>query len=149
MKKIISIIIAAAAIIALTLFIFIKIYITPERVKTFLLPYAEEALNRKISVGEIKINLLKGIDVKDFAVKEADEKTDFVKCRDFILKFQLLPLISRKVVIDEITLISPELRIARDDKGKFNFETSGKKKRTKNSKKKSRPLRPKGLPFLC
>ena len=91
MKKILFLIIVAIAIIVITLIVFIKIYLTPERIKTFLVPYAEQTLNRKISIGEIKINLLKGIDVKDFAVKETDEKTDFVKCGDFILKFHLTP----------------------------------------------------------
>jgi AsmA protein len=147
MKKIISITIAAAAIIALILVVFIKIYVTPERIKTFLLPYAEESLNRKITVGEIKISLLKGIDVKDFAVKEADEKSDFVKCRDFILKFQLLPLLSRKVVIDEIMLISPELKIARDNKGMFNFEGLGKKEAPDEVKKEKKAAEANGLPI--
>jgi len=127
MKKIITIIIAAAAVIAFTLFLFIKIYVTPDKVREFLVSYAEEALNRKVSVGEIEINVLKGIDVKDFAVKEADEKSDFVNCKDFILKFQLFPLLSRRIVIDEIRFISPELKIARDNKGIFNFEGIGKK----------------------
>jgi AsmA protein len=147
MKKIISIIIVAAAIIALTLIVFIKIYVTPERIKTFLLPYAEETLNRKISVGEIKINLLKGIDVKDFVIKEADKQTDFVKCRDFILKFQVLPLLSKKVVIDEITIISPELKIARDYKGMFNFEDIGKKEAPEEIKKEKPASEAKGPPI--
>lgn len=147
MKKIISILIAALAIIALILIVFIKIYVTPDRIKAFLLPYAEETLNRKITVGEIKISLFKGIDVKDFAVKDADEKTDFVNCRDFILKFQLLPLLSRKVVIDEITLISPELKIARDNKGMFNFEDIGKKEAPEEGKKEKQTAETKGPPI--
>ena len=147
MKKIISIILAAAAIIALTLIVFIKIYVTPERTRTFLIPYAEQSLNRKITVGEIRINLLKGIDVKDFAIKEPDEKTDFVKCRDFILKFQFLPLLSRKVVIDELTFLSPEIRITRDSMGRFNFEGLGKKEEHKEVNKEAQASEAKGLPI--
>jgi len=137
MKKIITIIIAAVAVIALTLFLFLKFYVTPENIKAFFVPYAEEALNRKISIGEIKIDLLKGIDIKDFAVKEADEESDFVKCRDFILKFQFFPLLSRRIIIDEITLISPELIIARDNKGIYNFEGLGKKETPEKAPEKA------------
>ena len=147
MKKILSLSIAGIAIIVIILIVFIKIYVTPERIKAFLVPYAEQTLNRKISVGEIKINLLKGIDVKDFAVKETDEKTDFVKCRDFILKFQLLPLLSRKVVIDELRLLSPEVRISRDNKGRFNFEDIGKKEKTGKAKEERQPSEAQGLPI--
>ena len=138
MKKIITIIIAAAAVIFFTLFLFIKLYVTPEKVREFLVSYAEESLNRKITVGEIKINLFEGIDIKDFAVKEADQSSDFVKCRDFILKFQLFPLLSRKIVIDEISLVSPELKIARDDKGIFNFEGLRKKEAPEEAREEAR-----------
>jgi uncharacterized protein involved in outer membrane biogenesis len=147
MKKVL-LIISAVALITITAFaVFIKIYVTPGRIKTFLLPYAEETLNRKITVGEIKINLLKGIDVKDFTIKEPDEKTDFVKCRDFILKFQILPLLSRKVVIDELTFLSPEIRIARDSKGRFNFEGLGKKEAHEEVKKEVHASKTKELPI--
>ncbi len=147
MKKILLLIIAPIAIIVITLIVFIKIYLTPERIKAFLVPYAEQTLNRKISVGEIKINLLKGIDVKDFVVKETDEKTDFVKCRDFILKFQFLPLLSRKMVIDELKLLSPEIRISRDNKGRFNFEDIGEKEKTGKAKEERQLAEAQGLPI--
>ncbi|MBI5098803.1 MAG: AsmA family protein [Nitrospirae bacterium] len=147
MKKIFLLIIAAITIIVITLIFFIKTYVTPERIKTFLIPYAEQTLNRKISIGEIKINLLKGIVVKDFAVKETDEKTDFVKCRDFILKFQLLPLLSRKVVIDELKILSPEVRISRNNKGRFNFEDIGEKEKTGKVKEEKQPAETQVLPI--
>jgi AsmA protein len=147
MKKIFFLSIAGIAIIIISLILFVKTYVTPERIKTFLVPYAEQTLNRKISVGEIKINLLKGIDVKDFAVKEADEKTDFVKCRNFILKFQLLSLLSGNVVIDELKLLSPEIRISRDNKGRFNFEDIGEKEKTGKAKEERQPAEAQGLPI--
>ena len=109
---------------------FIKIYITPERVKAFVVPAAESALNRKVDIGEIDINIFGGIGLKDFAIKEADRETDFVKCEEFILKFKLLPLLSKQVVIDEIRIVSPEIRVRRDKEGKFNFEDIGKKEGT-------------------
>jgi uncharacterized protein involved in outer membrane biogenesis len=147
MKKALLIISAVALIAIIAFAVFIKIYVTPGRIKAFLLPYAEETLNRKITVGEIKINLLKGIDVKDFAIKETDEQTDFVKCRDFILKFQILPLLTRKVVIDELTFLSPEIRIARDSKGRYNFEGLGKKEAHEEVKKEVQASKTKELPI--
>ncbi len=127
MKKVLSIITALIAVIIIALFAFIKFYITPERVKAFVIPTAESALNRKVEIGEISINIFEGIGLKDFAIKEADEKRDFVKCEEFVLRFKLLPLLSKQVVIDEMKLVSPQIRVRRDKEGKFNFEDIGKK----------------------
>jgi AsmA protein len=144
MKKAIIIIIAVLAVITIGLIGMVKIYVTPERVKGYLIPYAEQKLDRKIDIGEVNIGLFKGIDVKDFVIKEKDGKSDFVKCRDFVLKFQILPLLSKKIVIDELHLLSPELKIARDDKGTFNYEDIGNKREAASSEKKTAET--KGLP---
>ncbi|MBI5056426.1 MAG: AsmA family protein [Nitrospirae bacterium] len=147
MKKILTIIIAVTAVIIISFVVFIKTYVTPEKVKAFLVPYAEQALNRKVSIGQINISLFKGIDVKDLAIKETDGKTDFVKCKDFILKFQLLPLLSKKVIVDELKLLSPEIRIIRDVKGSFNFEGIGEKEKPHAVKEEKQAAEAKGLPI--
>ncbi|MBI5741991.1 MAG: AsmA family protein [Nitrospirae bacterium] len=145
-KKILLIFTAAVAVIAIAFTVFVKTYVTPERVKAFLVPYAEQALNRKVSVGEVNISLFKGIDVKDFAIKEADEKADFVRCKSVVLKFKLLPLLTKKVVVDELKLMSPEVRIIRDDKGTFNFEGIGRKEEPQALPEKGPSAETKGLP---
>jgi len=146
MKRIITVTIAALALIVIGLIVLIKIYVTPESIKKFLVPYAEQTLNRKIGIGEVKISLLKGIDVKDFTVKEKDGQTDFVTCKDFILKFQLLPLLSKKVVIDELKLLGPEVKIRRNNEGEFNFKGIGEKEKTQEAKKEETGAETKGLP---
>lgn len=127
MKKILSIITAIILVVIIAAVAFIKIYITPERVKAFVIPTAESALNRKVDIGEIEINIFEGIGLKDFAIKEADRENDFVTCDEFVLKFKLLPLLAKQVVIDQVKLVSPEIRLKRGKEGKFNFEDIGKK----------------------
>ena len=68
MKKFLSITAVVITIIVIAFIALIKIYITPGRVKAFLIPEAEKALNRKVEIGEINISLLKGIGLKDFAI---------------------------------------------------------------------------------
>lgn len=136
MKKVIIITVAALAVIIIAFAILVKTYVTAERIKEFLIPYAEQALNRKINIGEVNISVFRGINVKDFAIKETDGQADFLKCKDFVLRFQLLPLLSKKIVIDELNLLSPEVKISRDDKGKFNFEDIGKKEEAASAEKK-------------
>ena len=146
MKKFLSITAIIITIIVIALIALIKIYITPERVKAFLVPEAEKALNRKVEIGEINISLLKGIRLKDFAIREVDQKNDFIRCKDFVLKFRLLPLLSGKVIIDELKLVSPDISIKRSKDGKFNFEGIGKKKEPEAVKEEKTTDEPAGLP---
>ncbi len=128
MKKILAAVLSLLVIIAIALTAVIKIYVTPEKIKEYLVPLAEESLGRRVDVGKIEINILEGIALKNLTIKEADQKTDFITCRDFILKFQLLPLLSKNVVIDELKIVGPSVRIERDKKGLYNFDDIGKKK---------------------
>ncbi len=124
-KKIFIISIAALILTGITLAILVKVYITPESVRAFLIPEAERALNRKVHIGEVDISLLKGIHVRDFTIKESDGTTDFLSGKDFVLKYRFLPLLSKKVIIEELTLDSPRVSIVRDREGSFNFEDMG------------------------
>ena len=128
MKKFLVITLSLVVVIIIALTIFLKIYVTPEKIKEFLIPAAEEFLNRKVSIDEIGISLMKGISLKGFTIKEPDGKTDFISCKEFVLKFKLIPLLSRKVIIDELRLVSPAVRIERTKSGKFNFQDIGQKK---------------------
>jgi AsmA protein len=127
MKKILIITVSAIAVLIIAFAVFIKIYVTPERVKGFIVPYAEKALNRKVQIGEISISIFKGIGLSDFSIREADQTRDFAKCKEFVLKFKLLPLLSKRVVIDELRLVSPAVKIERGPDGKYNFEGIGEK----------------------
>jgi uncharacterized protein involved in outer membrane biogenesis len=129
MKKFLIIALSLIVITGIALTVLIKIYVTPEKVKEYIIPVAEKALNRKVIIGEIDINIFKGIGLKDFTVKESDDKTDFIKCRDFVLKFQLMPLLAKKIVIDKLKIVSPSINIVRSREGKYNFEDIGKKDR--------------------
>jgi AsmA protein len=146
MKKFLIITASAVAVIVIALIAFVKIYVTPEKVKGFIIPFAEQSLNRKINIGEINISLLKGIGLKDFAIKESDGKTDFVKCKDFVLKFKILPLLAKKVIVDELKVVSPEVYVQRDKDGRFNFEGSGEKKEPEGVKEEKIASEPGGLP---
>jgi AsmA protein len=143
-KNILSIFTAVIVVIIIALSVFIKIYITPERVKAFLIPAAEKALNRKVYIGEIKISLFKGIEAKDFSIKEEDGKSDFLKCKAFVLKYKFLPLLSKQVIIDELKLVSPEIRIERNLEGNFNFE--GIVNKPEDVTDEQQTFEPKGLP---
>jgi uncharacterized protein involved in outer membrane biogenesis len=103
--------------------IFIRIYYTEVRLKSLIVPKAEEALGRKVELGEIKVGLFSGVRVRDFAIKEADGASDFLRGKEFILRYSLLPLLQRRLVIKDVRLEEPSIHIVRNEKGVFNFES--------------------------
>jgi AsmA protein len=102
---------------------FVHYYLTDEKVKALVIPQAEAALGRKVAIGDIKIGLLSGITIHDFLIKEADQQQNFVSTRAFVLSYDLLPLLQKKLIISEIRFDEPAIQITRDAKGKFNFSS--------------------------
>ncbi|MBI5740967.1 MAG: AsmA family protein [Nitrospirae bacterium] len=134
------------AVIIAAFVVLIKVYVTPERVRKFLVPYAEQTLNRKVFIGEVRISPFRSIRVKDFTIREKDGQADFVRCREFVLRFKLLPLLSKRIVIDELKLVSPDIKITRDENGRFNYEDLGKKEKKEAPRPEEQVPGAKGLP---
>jgi AsmA protein len=121
--KILGIVVLLVVVSFAGLIVFVHYYLTEERVKTLIIPQAEAALGREVAIGDIKIGLLSGITVKDFLIKEADKKNNFVSTKAFVLSYKLLPLLQKKLIISEIRFDEPAVQILRDKNGKFNFST--------------------------
>ena len=114
MKKVVKIvlvllIIALVVIGGLTLAA--KSYLTDDRIRSYLVETAEKSLGRKVGLGKIQVSLFKGISVKNFEIKEKGSNEAFVKAEDFVLKYQLLPLLSKSLVIDKIKLVNAHLSV--------------------------------------
>jgi AsmA protein len=124
MKKWIKIFSVAAAVLVLlivALIVLANVLITPERIKATLLPLAEERLHRKIDLGTIEVSLFSGIEIHGLTIYEQDGSEIFVSTDLVRLRYQLLPLLAMKVVIDEIRLEKPSIRIVRFKDELFNF----------------------------
>ena len=125
MNKFGKILAAVAVVIVLLvvgLFVLAKVLITPERIKTTVLPIAEETLQRKIELGEIQVSLFSGIELQNLKIYESDRQEVFVSTDLVRLKYQLLPLLAMKVVIDEVTVETPQIRVVRLKDGRFSFD---------------------------
>ena len=104
---------------------FVRFYLTDERVKGLVVPPLEKVLGREVAIGDISVSLFKGISLNEFQVMELDELGggDFISARSFVLRYDILPLLAKKVVISEVRLEEPRIRVFRDKAGKFNFES--------------------------
>ncbi|GEM_PF-611518 len=126
MKKILKILtffILLTVIFIVGLSIFIRAYLTEDRIKAMIIPQAEQALGRKVDLGSIRVSLFQGIIVKDLVVKEPDEKSDFLKTEEFVLRYDLLPLLHKRIVVSQVKLVRPYIEIIRDRSGHYNYES--------------------------
>jgi AsmA protein len=106
-----------------------------KRNKDFLIGKAEQALARRISVGDVEATLLSGIGVRltDFVM--ADDRDfssgDFVRARDLQVNLKLWPLLKKEIQVKSVVLHDPTIQIIRDAGGNFNFATIGKRDKEK------------------
>ena len=100
-----------------------------KRNKDYLIGQAEQALGRKITVGDVETTLWSGIGVRLSNFTMADDPTygseDFVRARDLQVNFKLWPLLKRQVQIKRLILHDPAIRVIRSASGKFNFSSIG------------------------
>ncbi len=125
MKKLIKVVGVLAVIIVIAvggLLVAAKILITPERVRQVVIPLAEENLKRPVSIGDVDVRLFSGIVISDFRIGEKDDARDFVSAESLVLRYQIWPLLRRSVIVDEVRLVSPSIRIERYENGAFNFD---------------------------
>jgi uncharacterized protein involved in outer membrane biogenesis len=113
----------AVVVLFVALTIFVRVYLTDDRIKAYIIPEAEKALDRNVAIGDIHVGLLRGISIDDFIIREKDRQDAFITMKSFVLRYELLPLLRKKFVVREIHLQEPTVRIARDKSGTFNFES--------------------------
>ena len=121
--KALAAIIFLIILVGVGLAVFVRFYLTDERLNALIEPQAEKALGRQVVLGNIDVSLLQGITLSDFTVKEADGNTDFIRIKGFVLRYELMPLLKRNLIVSEIKLIEPEINVSRGKDGLFNFST--------------------------
>lgn len=85
---------------------------------------AEEALHRKVELGNISLSLLRGpgARVQKIAIFEQDQTNRFVQAKDVVASVKLLPLLSKKVEVAKVVLDEPVVTIKRTASGGWNFD---------------------------
>ncbi|MCX8092660.1 MAG: AsmA family protein [Candidatus Goldbacteria bacterium] len=126
MKNILKIILITIISLFALIFIFlatIPLWFPFEKVKDFLVQELSEKINREVVIKEIKFNILKGIELNGFSIKEPKRYggMDFIKDESIVLKYNLLALLGRELVIHKFEMISPYVEIIKEKDGRYNF----------------------------
>ncbi len=135
--KIAGLVIAFIIVIAAGLSLFINAYFTSGRLTALIVPKIEQATGRKASIGSINISLFKGgVVLSDMALARRTGKGEFLSAKELVLKYRLLPLLKKQLVINRLYIDSPYIFIERAKDGTFNF--SDLKERLEAGKKEGR-----------
>jgi len=114
-------IIGVIAVIVTVFTVIVKTQITPDRVRKTLLPLVEDSLQRKVDFGKINIGIFSGITVAKLKVASKSDVNELFSVDNIELHYQLWPLLTGKVVIDQILLNRPKIHITRLPSGVLNF----------------------------
>jgi uncharacterized protein involved in outer membrane biogenesis len=101
-----------------------------------------ENLHRGVTINQIKINpYALSIAVRGLTVKDKDSSETFVSCEEIFLNLQSLSALRRAIILSEIRLKQPFIKITQHPDGSYNFSDLMEKKETKPpEKEKSKPL---------
>lgn len=120
--KISAIIAGVVIVLIVTLLVLANILITPERVRSAVLPIAEDYLDRPVDLEKIEVGLFSGISCRGLVIGERQGDSNFIEADTLVLRYRFWPLLFGRVMIDEATLNQPVIRMVRNPEGSFNFD---------------------------
>lgn len=88
-----------------------------------------KALGAEVRLQEMDIALTSGVTLKGFAVANPEPwDGDLFTAQAFVLRYKLMPLLSGRVEVEELTLDQPVLAVEMDEEGRYNYEALGGEK---------------------
>ncbi len=116
-----AICLATIVVLIIGLSIFVKSYLRSDKLRAIVVSRVEGLTGRIASIDRIEVSLFKGIVVDGIDLKERNGKQDFIKAKEFVLEYRLLPLLRKRLVIKKVELVSPFINLVREKDGRFNF----------------------------
>lgn len=108
---------------AIGLSFLVQSYLVPETIEVHIIPKLEDIIKHEISFKKIEVGLTGTIQLKNISIYDPARQNEsmFFQSQDMTLHCQLLPLLLKKIIIDEITLHQPDIDLTRDEQGSYNF----------------------------
>ncbi|MBU1075796.1 MAG: AsmA-like C-terminal region-containing protein [Spirochaetes bacterium] len=124
--KIIGIVIALILLLLIGVNVWLCVKGFPPKVKNFAVEQMQKQLHRQVKVGKVGLCLLKGIVIKDVEIsnRPSFKQGPFLKCKAIVLKYDLMQLLKKKLIVEKATIEEPEIYVQRYIQNKkvvFNF----------------------------
>jgi len=130
-------------IIFFALFTLVGFFVLPPILKSILTKQLSQNLHREVTISQIKVNpYTLSITARGLMVKDRTGPETFVSCDEIFLNLQSLSLIRLALILREIRLTKPYIKVTRNQDQSYNFSDLIEKKESKPpEKEKSKPLR--------
>src|SRR4051812_17833508 len=122
--KIIGVVAGVAVILLAVSSLVLHILLPPQKAKALVLKQLTGHLKREVSLGDIAVGVLSGLEVADLKISEAPDFAHgtFISSDRFSIRLALLPLLFRRVEVKQLHLNHLVITIIRRSDGKtFNF----------------------------
>jgi AsmA protein len=125
LRKVLIAVFSLLALAALALPVVLKALLPPERVRALVAEKAGKSLHREVRLGGASLSVLRGgIELDDLSISEAPDfkAGTFASVRSFTLSVKLLPLLSKRIVVDSVAADGLQVRVVKGRDGRYNFE---------------------------
>ena len=103
-------------------------YVQSPAFKEQVLATARKELGSDVRVDEFRVSLFSGVALRGVTISNPkDFPGNLLTADAFVLRYRLLPLLHRRVEIEQLSLDKPVITLARNDKSEWNYEKIGAK----------------------
>ena len=107
---------------------FVHRYVQSPAFKEQVLATACEKLGTDVRIDSFHVSLFSGVTLRGVTIgNPKDFPGNLLTADAFVLRYRFLPLLHRRVEIEQLTLNGPVITLARNDKSEWNYEKMGAK----------------------
>lgn len=110
-KKIILIFFTLVCLSAVAYLFYLNETVLPEKIKAALITGLERSTGKSVSMSSAKIDLLKGLVIKDFSISE--DKAGIITAKNISCRFLIIPLFKKEAVVTSVKIDSPQVLLER------------------------------------
>ncbi|MBA4373770.1 MAG: hypothetical protein C0402_13035 [Thermodesulfovibrio sp.] len=113
-------------VIGLVCFAIVGFFILPPVLKSILVKNLSGKLHRTVTIGKISVNpFVLSVDLEGIRISERGSQIgntgDFVSCDRLHLNLEAVSVVKRGLIMREIRIVNPSVRISRDKETHYNF----------------------------
>lgn len=128
-------------LVFLILFALSGFYILPPLVKNLLVEKLSKTLHRQAAIEELEINpFTLAVTARGFSLKDRDVAETFLSFDELRINLEVLSILKRALILKELVIVKPCVRIIRNRDGTYNFSDLMEKEEPKPELEKP-PLR--------
>lgn len=106
----------------IVVFTIVGFFVAPPVIKAVLVKKLSQNLNRQVSIQQIKVNpYALSIAMKGLAIRDVGNKEMFVSLEGLYVRASMDSVFKRAIIITDLRLTRPYVRVIRNGDGSFNF----------------------------